>query len=203
MQILLTPILPLCMESTHDTSMPDDHGTTMDGFLARVERKAFVMAEIACGSRDDALDLVQDAMMAFATRYGNKPREEWAPLFHRVLQNRIRDWHRRRQVRNRWLGWLGRRDDEDQAEVDAFQTAPDPRSMTPEQQLAREETGEYLVAAIAALPLRQQQAYLLRQWEGLNVEDTALAMGCSSGSVKTHLSRAMHNLRQALEGHQL
>ena len=203
MSIQQAACLPVWMESVDDKTKADKRSASLDIFLAKVERRAFVMAEIASGNPDDALDLVQDAMMAFASRYGNKPSEEWPPLFYRVLQNRIRDWHRRRQVRNRWLGWLGRCDSQDEDAPDPIQTAADPHGRTPEQELAREQAGEQLVAAIEALPLRQQQAYLLRQWEGLDVADTAKAMGCSSGSVKTHLSRAMLNLRNKLAGHRL
>lgn len=193
--------LPVWMESVDDETKAGSCRVSLDSFLAQVERRAFVMAEIACGNPDDALDLVQDTMMAFATRYSNKPQDEWPPLFHRVLQNRIRDWYRRRQVRSRWLGWLGRRTDEEGDRPDPIQTVADPHGQTPERLLASEQAGEDLITAIAALPMRQQQAYLLRQWEGLDVADTARAMGCSSGSVKTHLSRAMLNLRNKLAGH--
>jgi RNA polymerase sigma-70 factor (ECF subfamily) len=119
------------------------------------------------------------------------------------LQNRIRDWHRRQGVRNRWRGWLkafGAGDaEEDQA--DPVQQAADPAGRTPEELLALHDAGDTLLDAIAELPLRQQQAFVLRTWEGLDVAETAKAMGCSAGSVKTHLSRAMSNLRGKLEGH--
>jgi RNA polymerase sigma-70 factor (ECF subfamily) len=172
----------------------------LDGFLAGVERRALVMAELATRNRDDALDLVQDAMLSFVDRYATHDPAEWAPIFHRVLQNRIRDWARRRQVRNRWLVWLRDRDDEEDG-VDPIQEAPDPAGRTPEDVLALAVAGETLMAAVEALPLRQQQAFLLRTWEGLDVAQTARAMGCSEGSVKTHLSRAMHALRARLEDH--
>lgn len=175
----------------------------MDAFLAGVERRALIIAELATRNREDALDLVQDAMLAFVASYGNKSQEQWPPLFHRVLQNRIRDWHRRQGVRNRWRGWLkgfGAGDAEDD-QIDPLQQAPDPAGRTPEELLALHDAGDVLLEAIAELPLRQQQAYVLRTWEGLDVAETARAMGCSAGSVKTHLSRAMSNLREKLEGH--
>jgi RNA polymerase sigma-70 factor (ECF subfamily) len=172
----------------------------LDSFLAGVERRALVMAELATHNRDDAMDIVQDVMLSFVDRYASHEPGEWAPLFHRVLQNRIRDWHRRRQVRSRWLVWL--RDPEgDEDAPDPIQEAPDPAGRRPEDILALDLAGDALMAAVEALPLRQQQAFLLRTWEGLDVAETAAAMGCSEGSVKTHLSRAMHALRARLEDH--
>jgi len=171
----------------------------LDRFLAGVERRAYVMAEVATRNREEALDLVQDAMLAFVASYGKKPEGEWPPLFHRVLQNRIRDWGRRRTVRSRWQVWL--KGPEDTPEADPIQQAPDPAGRTPEELLALADAGDTLIAAIGALPLRQQQAFMLRTWEGLDVAETAAAMGCSDGSVKTHLSRAMNNLREKLKGH--
>lgn len=171
----------------------------LDRFLAGVERRAFVLAELATRNPEEALDLVQDAMLAFVTSYGKKPEAEWPPLFHRVLQNRIRDWGRRRTVRGRWQVWL--KSHENNPEVDPIQQAPDPSGRTPEEWLALEHVGDALMSAIRALPLRQQQAFVLRTWEGLDVAATAAAMGCSAGSVKTHLSRAMAQLREKLKGH--
>ena len=170
----------------------------MEQFLAGIERRALVMAELATHDREEALDLVQDAMIAFASRYGGRPRDEWPPLFHRILQNRIRDWHRRRQGRGRWWGRLGfGREVEEPG--DSIQRAPDPVDRRPEDQLMAEDEMERLVRAVENLPARQQQAFLLRIWEGLDVKETARAMGCSSGSVKTHLSRALSVLRQELQ----
>lgn len=167
----------------------------LDTFLAEVERRAFVMAESATRNPEDALDLVQDAMLAFVRRYAARPESEWLPLFYRILQNRIRDWARRRKVRNRWLAWW--QSDEEERR-DPVQEAPDPTGVPVERQLDGDQAAQEMLHAVAALPLRQQQAFLLRVWEGLDVKSTALAMGCSDGSVKTHLSRALSTLRDRL-----
>ncbi len=159
------------------------------------------MAEIATGSREDALDLVQDAMLGLVKSYGDRDSADWPPLFYRILQSRIRDWYRRNRVRNRFRVWLGGlRGDDDDERSDALQNLPDNQPGI-ERQLAGEDAVEQLQVALQELPLRQQQAFLLRAWEGMDVSATAFAMGCSEGSVKTHYSRAVHRLREQLEDH--
>ena len=167
-------------------------------FLAGVERRAFRMAWLATSDDDEALDLVQDAMLAFVSRYGGKPEGEWAPLFHRTLQNRIVDWHRRASVRNRFRAWFGGRG-EDEDNGDPLENLADHSSPDPARSLLRRTLGEAIEVAVRRLPLRQRQAFLLRAWEGLDTAQTAFAMGCSEGSVKTHYSRAVHTLRDLLE----
>ena len=172
----------------------------LDQFLKTVERRALRMAELATAQRDEALDLVQDAMFGFVRHYSQKPAAEWAPLFYRVLDSRLNDWHRRRQVRSRWLAVFTRDVDADD-ESDEIAQAPDLSEPGPLLRLSGGEAARDLDVALRRLPLRQRQAFLLRVWEGLDVAETALAMGCSEGSVKTHLSRALNALRQALEDH--
>ena len=154
------------------------------------------MAEIATGNRDDALDIVQDAMMKLAGKYATRSPEEWPPLFYRVLQSRIRDWHRRQVVRRRVFGLFRATDDE--ADTRPWERYPDRAGAEPDRRLQNERFIDELLPAVHALPLRQQQVFLLRLWEGLDVRQTAIAMGCSQGSVKTHYSRALTALREKL-----
>lgn len=174
--------------------------TDLNRFLAGVERSALRIAEMAVRDRDDALDIVQGAMLRLARSYGARPSEEWKPLFYRILYNGIRDWQRRSTVRSRIFGFLpGQRADVDD---DGPQEDPIERVASgdpePSQQLMAAEAMEHLEAALAELPARQQQAFTLRCLEGLDVADTAAAMGCSEGSVKTHYFRALHTLRDKL-----
>ena len=172
----------------------------MDDFLASVERQAFRMAEFGTRNADEALDIVQDAMISLVKNYSTKPDAEWQPLFFRILQNCIRDWARKKKVRDRWNGlrnlWRGAEDEED-----PIQTLADPKGKTPGEHAALKDSAGALDTALKALPLRQQQAFLLRAWEEMSVAETAHAMKCSEGSVKTHYSRALHTLRNVLEDH--
>ncbi|MEE4383805.1 MAG: sigma factor [Pseudomonadales bacterium] len=123
-------------------------GAALNRFLAGIERRAFAMARLATGSPDDALDLVQDAMIRLAERYGDRPEAEWAPLFFRILNNRITDHHRRGAVRRRFFGWLGPRDPED--ESDPLESVPGPASDGPAERVALDGAMETLEGALEA-----------------------------------------------------
>ncbi|HUS23788.1 MAG TPA: RNA polymerase sigma factor [Candidatus Binatia bacterium] len=180
------------------TAVPADPPATLELFLAGIERRALRMAEIATRDRDEALDIVQDAMMNLARHYARRPAGEWPPLFYRILDNRIRDWQRRQSVKHRIFFWNDRPLDDEERD-DLVERQPDPAPPV-EGRLAQQQAMDKLEHALAQLPGRQREAFMLRIWEGLNVEQTARAMGCSGGSVKTHLSRALAALRLRLKG---
>jgi RNA polymerase sigma-70 factor (ECF subfamily) len=155
------------------------------------------MARIATGNSDDALDIVQDAMFKLVEKYAARPEPEWGPLFHRILQSRILDWHRRAAVRGRFRTWLRLPEDE----ADPLEYIPDATAGTPEDLLQSQRRIAKLEQIIHELPIRQQQAFLLRTMEGLDIRDTARAMACTEGSVKTHYFRAVQTLRAKLGEH--
>ena len=177
-----------------------DRNQALDRFLAAAERRAFRMAQIATGDADEAMDLVQDAMLKLVQRYGARDEAEWGPLFHTILQSRIHDWYRRAKVRNRWRAWFRRRED-DTEQDDPLESVPDTCSLLSDEQLVQKRAMAALDEALRTLPLRQQQAFILRAWEELDVAQTAAAMRCSEGSVKTHYFRAVRALRQLLGAH--
>jgi RNA polymerase sigma-70 factor (ECF subfamily) len=197
-QCFQTPSLSSTGRAVLDT---DD----LDSFLASVERRAFRIARFALGNDDDALDAVQDAMLKLVSRYAKNPVSEWPALFHRILQNAITDIRRRSNVRKRWLSWFdqfGHSDSEqDNVETDSYLV--DELTPNGEWKLVLEQGLEQLDQAIDNLPAKQQQVFLLRCWEGLSTRDTALAVGCSEGSVKTHYFRALNRLKDALAEHYL
>jgi RNA polymerase sigma-70 factor, ECF subfamily len=170
----------------------------LDKFLGEIERRAFRMAQVALRDPDDAMDAVQDAMLKLARNYAARPSTEWRPLFYRILENGIRDLQRRRSVRNRFMVWLpGPKEDPDNEAQDPLDTVADGGTPVPER-LMQDEAMEKLESSLRELPARQREAFMLRNFEGLDVAETASAMGCSEGSVKTHYSRAVHTLREQL-----
>jgi RNA polymerase sigma-70 factor, ECF subfamily len=178
-------------------STTNSSSRALNQFLAGVELKAFKIAQAALRHEDDALDAVQDAMLQLARAYADRPPEEWKPLFYRILENRIRDMQRRRTVRGRVISWLPFRGDADDDEQDPIAQTPSP-DLQPPRKLEIAETMDALEKALETLPRRQQQVFMLRTLEGLDVAQTATAMGCSEGSVKTHYFRALQSLRAQL-----
>lgn len=170
----------------------------MESFLKSIERPAYRMALLASRNREDALDLVQDSFCRFVDKYSQRPREEWQPLFYTILHNSIRDLGRRRAIR-RCLLWLGGANAED--ENGGLENLADERSPNPEHAAQVNHAHVALHKALAQLPLRQRQAFLLHGWQELNITETAGIMGCSDGSVKTHYFRAVQTLRKQLGDH--
>jgi RNA polymerase sigma-70 factor (ECF subfamily) len=156
----------------------------------------------AVRDEEGALDIVQDSMLKLAEKYGDRPAEEFPMLFQRILQNTIRDYYRRHKVRSMWTTVLSAFSSNDEDDHDPLETlAADedqggPR--TPESQLLQTQTLAAIDDEIKKLPARQREAFLMRYWEDMDVAETAAAMGCSEGSVKTHCSRATHALAAAL-----
>ena len=150
-----------------------------------------------------ALDIVQDSMLRLAERYGDRPAAEFPLLFHRILQNAIRDWFRRQKVRSLWVTLFSslfpKGDDEDGDPLETLASnAESNHTDTPADLLSRRQVIEIINDEVEKLPARQREAFLLRYWEELDVAETAQVMGCSEGSVKTHCSRAAHALAEAL-----
>lgn len=174
-------------------------------FLAEAERRAFKHAMFATRDEDAALDIVQDAMLKLTERYGDKPAAELPMLFARILQNTIHDHFRRQKVRNTWttlLSALGKGDEKDEEfdPLETLQAKSDSNAADdPARQLEQAQVLGLIEQAMARLPARQREAFLLRYWEELDVAEAAAAMGCSEGSVKTHCSRAVHALAAMLE----
>ena len=152
-----------------------------------------------------ALDIVQDAMLRLSEKYGHRPAAELPLLFHRIVQNAIRDYFRRQKVRSLWTTLLsslapGRDEDDDADPLETLQAADGSNvEEAPAEQFERKQVLEIIEQELRRLPERQREAFILRYWEELDVAETARAMGCSEGSVKTHCSRAAHALAAALK----
>jgi RNA polymerase sigma-70 factor, ECF subfamily len=175
----------------------------LSDFLKSVEKRAFKRSVYHVRDDEAALDIVQDSMMKLAQHYGDKPAAELPMLFQRILSNTTLDWFRRRKTRNALFSNMSDFESAgDDGDFDLLETlessinsegTESAQDATERAQILRE-----IEAEIKELPGRQREAFLMRYWEEMDVAETAAAMGCSEGSVKTHCSRAVHALSKAL-----
>ncbi len=176
----------------------------LSDFLADVERRAYKHAMFAVRDEHAALDIVQDAMLKLAERYGDKPAEEYPMLFHRILQNTILDYFRRQKVRTFWQSlfssYTPQHAEEEFDPLDVLEDKDNPsQPPQPDTALNQSQVLAAIEDGLHRLPARQREAFLLRYWEQLDTAEAAAAMGCSEGSVKTHCSRATHALAAMLK----
>ena len=177
----------------------------LSDFLSSVEQRAFKQAVYAVRDDDAALDIVQDAMIKLAEKYGDRPAAELPLVFTRILQNQIHDWFRRQKVRNTWVTLFSnmckKADESDDFDPLESLSAPDDSEIHQDgaQKLEKSQLLQALESEISKLPVRQREAFLMRYWDELSITETALAMSCSEGSVKTHCSRATQTLAKALK----
>lgn len=175
----------------------------LNDFLKSVERRAFKRAAYAVRDDDAALDIVQDAMIRLSQSYADRPGSEWPMLFQRILSNAILDWFRRQKTRNAVFTNMGdleasHSDEDGHFDLLAVFRMDEVSTEGADDSANRAEILAQIEEEIQKLPARQREAFLLRYWEELDVAETAAAMGCSEGSVKTHCSRAVHALAQSL-----
>jgi RNA polymerase sigma-70 factor (ECF subfamily) len=176
----------------------------LSDFLKSVERRAFKRSVYHVRDDEAALDIVQDSMMKLAEHYGDKPANELPMLFQRILSNCTLDWFRRQKTRRALFSNMSdfesADDDGDFDLLETFGSNADTRETeSAEDTTRRAQILREIEVEISGLPGRQREAFLLRYWEELDVAETAVAMGCSEGSVKTHCSRAVHALSRALK----
>ncbi len=162
-------------------------------FLARIGPQGYRFARACALDHDAALDAVQASGLRLIERYATHPEAEWPALYFTILRNAIHD---ARRWRWRWSrqpypqhGDAGKGP---QVEV------ADAKQATAEARYAQQRQRRALEQALVELPLRQRQVFLLREWQGFSVEETARILGCSAGSVKQHHFRALQALRSKL-----
>jgi RNA polymerase sigma-70 factor (ECF subfamily) len=145
-------------------------------------------------------------MMKLAEHYGDRPAAELPLLFQRILSTTTLDWFRRQKTRQALfsnLSDLENPNSNDEGGFDLLEllsAGPEGRqgAESAEDAARRAQILQTIEDEVSRLPTRQREAFLLRYWEEMDVAETATVMGCSEGSVKTHCSRAVRALAQAL-----
>jgi len=164
----------------------------IERFLASVQNSGYRMAQLATSNPDDALELVQETMLQLVKRYSDRPDKELKILFYRILSSRITDWYRKTAFRKQFQAFFSR---ESYEQGDPIQQLSADCQLSISDQIEQGDMMQDVVKALKNLSHRQHQAFLLRAWQGFDVKETATIMGCSTGSVKTHYSRALKVLK--------
>ena len=169
----------------------------LKNFMHEVTGRALVMMESATQNQHGmAMDLVQEAFISLHKSYADKSTEEWYPLFYTILNNKLQDWRRKEARRAQPFSFFRKVSlEEDEIELN---DVVDESTPNPFELIDQAVTAEEIQEAIAQLPARQQQAFMLRAWEGFDTHTTAQIMNCTEGSVKTHYHRAIQGLRASL-----
>ena len=186
------------LSSRRDSSNSDMRDTKIEDFLKDVSIRAFNICVVSCNNKDDAHDIVQNSMCKLVEKYKHNPSNQWKPLFYTILRNKLNDYYRKKALTNKIFA--SRDTDEEYEETVSYSPNPSDQSNNPQKSIETMERRSALKSALSILPRRQQQAFMFRYWEGFSTRETALAMNCSEGSVKTHLSRANERLRELLKG---
>jgi RNA polymerase sigma-70 factor, ECF subfamily len=154
--------------------------SSFDDFYASTARRTLSLAHALTGNWGDAEDLVQDAYTAAAKKWDQlSTYDDPSAWVRRLVLNRSVSRWRRLQREALAVVRLGARTDE---QVDAT----DP--VDPE-----------FWAAVRRLPAQQARVVALFYVDDLSVEQIARTLGCSDGTVKTHLSRARATLARELQ----
>lgn len=178
---------------TQDHVKSMDLNAQLNQFFISHEKKAYSIALMSLRHQEDALDVIQDVMIKFVEKYKNKKTDLWAPLFYRMLHNRITDTHRTNTKNKKFFKFF------DKSESDIVENIEDTNELAILDQIENAMKIENLQQALTSLPSRQLQAFVCRIWEGLSVAQSAQSMKCSQGSVKTHLFRALKNIRNQIK----
>lgn len=147
-------------------------------FVTRWSPALLRVAFLLTSDRGEAEDLLQTALLKTSRHWGRLADREAAYAYvRRVLVTTHTSWRRRRRVHEVLIDHLPERHDREPTAIDAGRA----------------------LRALEDLPPRMRAVVVLRWYEGLTEAETAVALGCSLGSVKSQASRGMARLRVLLD----
>jgi RNA polymerase sigma-70 factor (ECF subfamily) len=160
--------------------------------VTRYMRQAYFAALGFVGSREDALDLSQEAFArVFRARRALDPDRPFYAWYYTTLRRLCFNFLRDRRRRNAWVveggSWI---------EMRAVSAAE-----SPEQIAERHDEHRRLAHAIATLPDHEREVLVLKEFEGLKYREIAELVGVPIGTVMSRLYSARQRLSATLEGH--
>ena len=168
-----------------------DH-TAFHRLADRYQPEIFRMMYYRTRSRMDAEDLTQDV---FLRAYKQIGRIESPALFrswlYRIAVNRVKDFYRRQRIKS-LVGWVSM-DEEGFRESEEMVVAPDA-----EERLDRRDFWNRVEGLLERLSKKEREAFLLRFFDQLSIQEMTTAMGKNESTVKTHLYRALNKIKAAM-----
>ena len=161
--------------------------------VRRYQGRVFAVAYRLCGNREDALDVAQEALFKAYSKIDTwQPTGGFVPWLLRLTSNQAID-HLRRRKRQR----TERLDEAFIPETEG--AAVEPVTFSTETAVRAGEIDARITAALPVLSESQRSVFVLRHYQGLQLNEIAEELGCTVGSVKVHLFRALKKLREQLK----
>ena len=176
----------------------DDDAAAFEQLVNRYQARLITVLQHLVSSRDLAEDLAQDCFLRlFRSRKRYQPGARFSTFLftiaHNVASNARRTLARRKEVQ------IKQRQSQSEAVATLEEMAKEASALMPTRQLAKAETSEILMMAMQSLNERQRMAVLLCKFEGMSYADIAETMDMTPQAIKSLLSRARGNLRDALQ----
>lgn len=180
----------------------DDDPSAFEMLVRRYQEKAYAVAyHMSGGNGEDAQDLTQEAFLrAFRNLKNFRGKSSFYTWFYRILVNTCLDNRRRR---NRWgkmfTFWRSSRRENVHSEA-VFEDYPDlSENANPMTALSGKQLSQEVKQALEALPERQRVVFQLKVLHGMKIKEIAQIMESAEGTIKSHLFRATHFMRDALQ----
>jgi RNA polymerase sigma factor (sigma-70 family) len=167
-------------------------GGAFGALVERFQKKIFRIALAVVRDEMEADSITQDTFVqAYINLSKFEGRSEFETWLTRIAINRSRDWLRRRK----FVSLFSRNAEDEEVMLEPVDDRPDAE---------REIMGRQLRAAITRaegkLSAQQKVIFCLRHYDGRSLEDIATFLGLRSGTVRAHLFRAVHKVRNELAG---
>ncbi|MGH0032582.1 MAG: RNA polymerase sigma factor [Myxococcota bacterium] len=167
-----------------------------DVLMRRHNQRLYRAVRAILRDEGEVEDVLQDAYLAAYRKLSEfEGRARFSTWLTRIAVNRALD-RRRRRARVVVLNPQEGDDGVDHGDTPSWGGPAE----DPERQSARRELARLLQDAIDELPATFRPVYVLREVEGLSVQETAASLGIEPGTVKTRLHRARGLLRERLLG---
>lgn len=168
--------------------------------VGKYKQRAFGVAYHFLGNAEEAREIIQEVFVkVYCSLDKFQGTSSFYTWFYRILVNQCIDYKRKRKLDTIPFSQL-----EKSGEGNAMSFSDrvvDKHAKTPQEEMLTNEMNQQIDHAIEKLPAQQKKVFILRNYEKLSLLEIANVLQCAEGTVKSHLSRAMHNLQDFLKNY--